>query len=434
MRYESKPMKRIGDVFENQNSTVSYDLSGLRFLHCGVDTIKQLFDCVPREDVLDKLANHYDDKKTDLIVFGEHAWRFSRAGKTSGYQYLLKNLEIGFVVLLKSFYHEADKQGPHLKIEVTPESVERYGLNRLTKELHKVGSLFADSLIASGVAVHMALDMKGLELPEDFEQRLVTRAQRQLKVTGISNAAYDARGAAFIYGQNQTYMFGSASGLQFCCYDKTEEVNHSDKIDFWEDIWKRTPSAENPEDNEYKRGDQVHRVEFRFSHRIIKEFENGNLLKTGEYICIREPRDLTKHLRGLWLYALNNFRLQHSTTYMHPIWQKLIEDIQWQDIHPDFVYSRAQKIAQTDTSKRNVAMFIGNYLKLAARKGLKPEVCVKHILSAGLDSDVAQYFGLLLYGNSSELESMLMEFVEEKLIFHRMNGVGTNQSINAVPF
>jgi len=79
-------------------------------------------------------------------------------------------------------------------------------------------------------------------------------------------------------------------------------------------------------------------------------------------------------------------------------------------------------------------MFIGNYLKLAARKGLKPEVCVKHILSAGLDSDVAQYFGLLLYGNSSELESMLMEFVEEKLIFHRMNGVGTNQSINAVPF
>ncbi|KZZ49442.1 hypothetical protein A3759_03805 [Thalassolituus sp. HI0120] len=435
MRYENQKMKRIGNTFENKSSHVSYDLSDIRFLHIGVDTIRQLYNCTPKEDVLEILANHFDSKNTDIVNVGGINWRFSRAGSQSGYQYVLKNLELGFVVLFKSFFKEADQTGPHLKIEVSPEAIGYYGLEGLTNKLHEVGNHFADTLIASGVAVHLAVDAKGLELPDDFEQKMVTRSKRQMKVSGISNAHFSAAGAAFVYGQNQTYMFGQSSGLQLCVYDKTEEIEATGKKDYWQGTWRCTPSVENPRESEYKEGDQVRRIEFRFSHTIIKEFENGNLIKTGQYVCIREPRDLKKHLRGLWLYALNNFRLQHSTTYIHPIWQLLMEDIKWYDLNEDFNYSRAQKVTQDDTSKRNVAMYMGNYLKLAARKGLTVKHAVNHILkSSGLDSDLAQYFGLLLYGNSSELESLVTEFVEDRLLTHRLNGVGSIQSNTAVPF
>jgi len=434
MRFENKDMKRLGDVFETKTSGVSYDLSNLRFLHCGVDTIKQLYDCTPKPDVLNKLATHFETKSTDSIFLDEFVFKFSKASKSSGYQYILKNSEIGFTVLFKGFFAEADVHGSHLKIEVSPQAIDRYGLNSLSNQLRIIASLFADTLIASGVSCHLALDMKGLELPVDFESKLVTRAKRQVKYSGISSASYDAKGAAVIYGRDESFTFGSASGLQMSLYDKSEEMYNSDKVDFVEQLLSRTPSVEDPSQPEYKNGDKVHRLEFRFSHRIIREFENGNLLKTGELICIKESRDLVKHLRGLWLYALNNFRLQHSTTYIHPVWQKITEDVEWFDIHPDFVYSRAQKVTQTGTSKRNVAMYMGNYLKLAARKGLTAKHATNHILNAGLDTDLAQYFGLLLYGFETELEMMLYDFVEQKLLTHRLNGVGNNQSIVQVPF
>ena len=189
MRYENKNMKRIGDTFENMNSSVSYDLSNLRFLHCGVDTIKQLYDCTPNPDVLNKLATHFETKSTDSIFLEEFAFKFSKAAKSSGYQYILKNSEIGVTVLFKGFFAEADVHGPHLKIEVSPQAIDRYGLNSLSNQLRIIASLFADTLIASGVSCHLALDMKGLELPADFESKLVTRAKRQVKYSGISSAS-----------------------------------------------------------------------------------------------------------------------------------------------------------------------------------------------------------------------------------------------------
>lgn len=427
-------MKRIGDVFENKSSSSSYDLSDMRFLNSGVDTIKQLYDCSPKPDVLEKLSTHFDVMKTDLMSIGGYDWKFSKGGSKVGYQYILKNLELGFTVLLKSFYCDADEFGPHLKIEVSPESIDRYGLKGLSKHLRSVGSKFADTLIASGVAVHMCVDIKNLNLPEDFEKRLVTRAKRQFRASGISSASYSAGGAAFIYGNNETYTFGSASGLQLCVYDKVNEIQQNGKVDFVQQQWERTPSAENPSENEYKEGDEVHRIEFRFSHKIIKEFENGNLLETGELICIKEAKDLTRHLRGLWEYALNNFRLQHSTTYIHPIWQRLKEDVEWYDVHPDFYYKRAVKVTQTGTSKRNVAMFMGNYLKLGALRGLSAKHVTNHIMKSGLDNDLAQYFGLLSFGCEVELEMMVFDFVEKKLLSHRLDGVGDNKSIIEVPF
>jgi len=434
MRYENKHMKRIGDVFEPKSSRESFDLTDMRFLNKCVDTVKQMYDCTVKPEVLDQMAKHYDEKSTDVISFGGYDWKFSKGSKASRYQYILRNNEIGFVVLLKSYFAESDEIAAHLKIEVSPESIDRYGLSALSKHLRQVGSIFCDSLTATGVACHLAVDFKGIQLPDDFEYNLVTKARRQMSVNGISQARYTGAGAAFVHGNKESYLFGNASSLQFSCYRKDIEMHASGKTDYIEQKWLSVPSVENPLESEYKQGDEVYRVEFRFHQSIIKEFENGNLLETGEIVCIREVRDLKRHLRGLWLYALNNFRLQHSTTYIHPIWQRLIEDIEWFGVHDDFAYKRAKKVTETPNSKRNVAMYMGNYLKLVARKGLSTKHAVNHLLTAGIDSDLSQYFGLLLYGNRSELESMLYDFVDEKLTSHRLDGVGENKSIHVAPF
>lgn len=436
-RFENKLMKRFydpetgKDIYETESLNAFYDLSALRFLHTGIDTIRQLYTCNLKLDVLSKLENHYQDSSSDIVEIGGLPWRFSSSGKKSGFQYILKNLEIGLVVLVKSFYAEADQRASHLKLEVTPQKIDELGLVGVNKLLRDTGKLFADTLEASGIAVHLCVDMKGLEIPENFEQQLATRSKRSFKVNSISQASFDVAEAAFIHGRGDTYLFGNSSGLQMCLYDKSKEAIKSDKIDFMEEVWRRTPSLNDPFKPEYNDGrdggevDQVHRLEFRIHHSIIREFENGNFNKSGQQICIREAADLADHLQGLWDYCLNNFRLHHSSSYIHPIWQKLMMEIKWFGFHPNFIYARDQKKSQGDTTRRNVAMWLGNQIRLASRRGLTPEFLTGHLLNSGLEAELADYFNVWLYGGygSADLHGALLEFIQHKMLTHRLNGV-----------
>src|SRR5690606_37914158 len=90
----------------------------LRILHVGVDTLKQLFDCSLLADRFEEISQL---DAGSIATFGGIDWKVSRSGKTSGYQYILSNRDIGFVVLLKSFYKPADEVGGHLKIEISPQ-------------------------------------------------------------------------------------------------------------------------------------------------------------------------------------------------------------------------------------------------------------------------------------------------------------------------
>ena len=100
-----------------------------------------------------------------------------------------------------------------------------------------------------------------------------------------------------------------------------------------------------------------------------------------------------------------------------------MQDIEWFHVHPTFIYARDQKKSPGQPTRRNVAMWIGNHLRLAARKGFTTEHVVKHLLSSGLEADLADYFGLLLYGHSDELFLCLADFVDKRLRDHRLNGV-----------
>lgn len=426
MRYENKFWHRDGHRFFNQ--TASVDLSGLCYLHTGVDTIKQLYNCLIRHDVLCAIQQAYDGGD-NVFSWGGFDWLITRSSKASGYQFILKNLDAGFVVLLKSFYADADLSASHLKIECTPQLIAEHTPESLTAEIDRIASLFCVQLVHAGVSVHIAVDVKGFVVPADFEARLVAKAKRQYKFNSISNAQLELNETAVIYGAGQSYTFGSAGSLQFCVYDKVAEALKSDKIDFWESIWSQVPASDFDGDfsnpaaaSEYQVGDTVHRIEARFHHSVINQFCWGTKLPDGKLLSIKNYSELAPHLTALWQYSLNNFRLQYSSSYIDPFWQALIEDIQFYCPAPALPYRREQK-PPSDSSRRNVAFWLGNQIKLYSRKRFNPEYVVSRLLSSGLEADLAHYFGVLFYGNSDVLYDVLLDFVSEKMRLHLLNGV-----------
>lgn len=424
MRYENKFWHREGKRFFNQ--VTSIDLSGLKYLHSGVDTLKYLYNCLIRSDVLLAIQAAYDDSQT-IVSLGGIDWLLTRSSKSSGYQFILKNLDVGLVVLLKSFYAEANLSASHLKIECTPQLIADHSPSSLDSYINYIASIFATQVVSSGISCHIAVDVKGFEVPKDLEARLVAKAKRQYRFNSISDAQLSLNETAVIYGSGQSFTFGSAGSLQFCIYDKTAEALKSDKIDFWRDIWSSVLADNFDGDfskeniSEYSEVDTVHRIEARFHHSVINQFCWGTKGPDGKHISIKNYSDLAPHLTGLWQYALNNFRLQHSSSYIDPVWQALIEDIQFYCPAP-ILLRRGHK-PPSDSSKRNVAFWLGNQIKLYARKRMNPSFVVSSLLSSGLEAELANYFGVLFYGNSDVLYDVLLEFVNNKMQNHLLNGV-----------
>ncbi len=216
--------------------------------------------------------------------------------------------------------------------------------------------------------------------------------------------------------------------MQFCIYDKTAEALKSDKLDFWQQIWRQVPASDFDGDfskadtSEYGEVDTVHRIEARFHHSVINQFCWGTKGADGKNIIIKTYADLQIHLTALWRYALNNFRLQHSTSYIDPVWQYLIQDIEFYCPPPALTYRREQK-PPSDNSKRNVAFWLGNQIKLYSRKRFHPSFVVSKLLSCGLEAELANYFNLRIYGDTDMLSTVLLEFVSEKMRLHLLNGV-----------
>jgi hypothetical protein len=92
------------DLYSSERGKQDFDLTKMRFLHTGIDTIRQLYNCSIKADVLSQIAHHYENNNTDVIEIEGIPFKLSSSGKKSGYKYILKNLELGYVVLLKSFY------------------------------------------------------------------------------------------------------------------------------------------------------------------------------------------------------------------------------------------------------------------------------------------------------------------------------------------
>ena len=69
------------------------DLSGVRILRCGVDTVRQLYNGKLRPEVMALF-----DLSVDVVEFAGYEWSKGRIGRDSGYQYRLQNAEMGLIL------------------------------------------------------------------------------------------------------------------------------------------------------------------------------------------------------------------------------------------------------------------------------------------------------------------------------------------------
>lgn len=331
------------------------DLSKVKILHFGTDTIRQLYKGIPRKELLTQLDIALDTDGTFTLL--DHVFSVSKMGKMSGYRYKLQNNVLGIIILVASYYTNLDKEGTHLKIEVSPHCIIKRR-SETTNFLHR----FAKQCLQRGwqpsaVAIHLACDFQGWKPAKEFLDKFVTRTKNIKTYLGIADASFNLSEVATVYGDAQSFTFGKADALQVCLYRKDLEANKHDKIDFWEGVWGQ----------DYDSNQEVWRLELRFHHTVLNELAQGMGVKSPTTAYRWYP-----YLREIWDYGLNNNRLELSKNYISPIWQLLRDDA------PNKLASKyafipcvRQKKSVTPSTIRNIANMLGNMVSLYARQQIE---------------------------------------------------------------
>lgn len=352
----------LGRIFVNPKNAKITDLSGVKFVHCGVDTVRQLY----RGKIKDAVLGIFEDS-AGIVTFSGYEWYASRVGRDSGYQFKLQNNDLGLIVLIKNFNVKDDVSGPHLKIDVSPHLIDSNEPAQLQAMLDKIANDVLEDVKTNQVAIHIALDVQGWLPPADTVARMQCRSRRVRDISGISS--FDFAATASVYGNGETYMFGSANGLQLAIYNKTKQAKVTDKLDYWRSVWGRayddldTPSY-NPELD-------VWRIELRFHHSVVQQFADGSVnTETGELIKTSNFNELVPHLRGLWQYGFNVYKLLAEKAVYDPAWTMFCFDASIKMgavcLLGDTNYKRYYKSA-AGFSGKNIELFLGNFVSIIAR-------------------------------------------------------------------
>jgi len=354
-----------GRLFFDTKSARITDLSRVRLLRCGVDTVRQLYRGLIRPEVMALF-----EVPGAMVEFAGHVWHSGRVGRDSGYQYKLQNADLGFVLLIKNFNAKLENIGPHLKIEVSPHAIDALSPERLQERMDFYASAVMTHVERNQCAVHLALDLQGWEPPADLVARLHCRARTHRDISGIKEIQWATKSS--VYGRGETSMFGSAGGVQLCIYNKTEQARATDKLDFWESIWRLRDSFDESDPDNYNPAQDVWRVELRYHHSVVQQFANGSIdVKTGEPIGTDSFAAFSAHLDGLWRYGLGQFKLLHRPGQYEPIWTLIRDDVRV-DVPVDSLVEETEYKRYYKTSRgfsgKNVELFLGNFVSLLARE------------------------------------------------------------------
>lgn len=354
-----------GRLFVDPDTARLTDLTSVRLLRCGVDTVRQLYRGLIRPEIMVLF-----EKPGTMVDFAGDRWHSGRVGRDSGYQYKLQNADLGFVLLVKNFNTKLETIGAHLKIEVSPHAIDTLSPERLQARMDYYAAAVLTHLEANQCAVHLALDVQGWEPPADLTARMHCRARAHRDISGINEISWATK--ASVYGRGETSMFGSAGGVQLCIYNKTEQARATDKLDYWEGVWRRRDSFDEGDPDNYNPEQDVWRIELRYHHSIVQQFASGSAnVRTGELIDTRIYSAFAGHLDGLWRYGLCQFKLLCRPGCFDPAWTLFRDDVRVDlpvdSLLEDTVYKRHHKTARGFSGK-NVELFLGNFISLLARE------------------------------------------------------------------
>lgn len=396
-----------GRIFVDPKTAQITDLSSVKILHCGVDTVRQLYRGSIRSGVLD-LFN-----VPGIVRFAGYSWHAGRVGRDSGYQFKLQNSDLGLILLIKNFNVSEHDKGPHLKIEVSPHlllSICPGDLQEMIDEL--AGYVLSDGEL-NQTAVHLALDVQGWIPPADTVARMHCRSRKVRDISGIDSIEF--YGKSSVYGRGETYMFGSANSMQFSMYNKTLQARTIDKLDFWEQVWRKTDNPFDDSDpTNYDPEQPVTRLEARFHHSVIQQFAQGSYdVETGAIIDTRSFAELVPHLNGLFRYALDQFKLLSRPGVLCAAWRLFHDDVNVtggaDDLAGVVEYRRAYKTAGGFSGK-NVDLFLGNMISLAARERLGAKKVFAQLKESVLWPVVMEHFE-----NKGKKERDVYRWIRDKL-------------------
>ena len=394
-----------GRIFISESEIT--DLTNIKILLTSIDTVKQLYTGIPKPEFLERLKALQETDQRILSTPGPLGtqWHVGFAGKASGYQYKLQNNDRGVVILLKSFYKEEDKEGNHLKIELSPRFISERGAKEIQQQLDKIAKTLLVDSKAVGVAVHIAVDFQGWEMPDDFMSRFVTRTRIMQNRDAIQDLEFNTLSDVSVtYGQKQSYLFGKSNALQTAIYRKDKEIVVSDKEDYFHRQWDGYTFGD------YDKEQPIWRIEARFHHQVIRELGNYQSLEINKF------EEVVPHLADLWRYALQNNRLDHSRVYIDPVWQLLIEECRFDHPPSGFYFVRKKKESLGNTAK-NYALIIGNMITVCARKGYKTTHVMRELKKLAFYDDIVRSY--IARGKS---ETELREQVEKALSLRRLIG------------
>lgn len=408
-----KHLDRFNEVFEQEllgryfvGNDQAFDLSNIKILYTSVDTVRQLYKMHLDPVFIEKLDTIMDQDGFHVRICSINGYDFVlKRGGASGYKYILQNNEWGLTVLVKHQKTKAESSGSHLKIEVSPKLISEHSGESLNLLMDNIADLISlkGNYQRHAVAPHLAIDFQGWEPPVGFDQKLTCRSRRVALRNGISQLQLDTD-ICSIYGRGQSYTFGAANSLQMALYNKSEEAKSSDKLDYFEQCWSR--KSEDFDTPVYDTEKPVWRLELRFHHSVIKQFSDMNVKHPVN--CIGEAgqveaygpmnvtrlnsyEDLIPHLGGLWNYALNNFRYDLNSRYIHPVWSVFMTESGFDQFQHDFVYRRKYKTAGLGNEK-NIAIALGNMLSIFARNKISAGKAHAFIKKSGIYNDILRYY------------------------------------------
>nr|WP_288255831.1 hypothetical protein [uncultured Pseudomonas sp.] len=360
--FKKTPAGRL--FFDSMTARIT-DLSNVRILACSVDTVRQLYRGLIRPEIMSLF-----EKPGTIVDFAGQRWHSGRVSKDSGYQYKLQNADLGIILLVKNFNAKIENIGPHLKIEVSPHAIDQFCPERLQERLDYYADHVLTNIERNQCAVHLALDLQGWQPPADLVARMHCRSRAARDISGIKEIQWTLESAT--YGKGQSYLFGSAGGVQLGIYNKTEQARAIDKLDYWENVWRRRDSFDEAAPDNYDPEQDVWRVELRYHHSVIQQFASGSFdLHSGETIETNSYAAFAPHLDGLWRYGLRQFKLLARPGYFEPIWTLIRDDVRV-DLPVDSLVDETEYKRQYKTSRgfsgKNVELFLGNFVSLLARE------------------------------------------------------------------
>src|SRR5690606_4877778 len=360
--FKKSPTGRL--FFDSMTARIT-DLSNVRILACTVDTVRQLYRGLIRPEIMCLF-----DKPGTIVDFAGQRWHSGRVSKDSGYQYKLQNADLGIILLVKKFNAKLENVGPHLNLEVSRHAIDQFCAERLQERLDYSASHVLTNVERNQCAVPLALDLQGWQPPADLIARMHCRARAARDISGIKEIQWTLESAT--YGKGQSYLFGSAGGVQLGIYNKTEQARAIDKLDYWEGVWRRRDSFDEADPDNYNPEQDVWRVELRYHHSVIQQFASGSFdLQSGQTIETNSYAAFAPHLDGLWRYGLRQFKLLARPGYFEPIRTLIREDarvdLPVDSLLDDTEYRRSYKTSRGFSGK-NVELFLGNFVSLLARE------------------------------------------------------------------